>query len=101
MIACRWSLRAVCWLAGLPLFAQARAQASTQGPAPGRYVEVDYKKVERHLQKEPTYVAQPLYAMFVLDLAGAYRVTAVVDKSAPDAPFYDVLYLDLDADGDL
>jgi hypothetical protein len=93
MIACRWSLPAVSLLAGLPLFAQV--------PAAARYVEVDYSKVERRLQKEPAYKAQPLYAMFVFDLAGAYRVTAVVDKSAPDAPFYDVLYLDLDADGDL
>src|SRR5262245_20478816 len=93
MVACRWSLPAVSLLAGLHLFAQA--------PAAARYVEVDYSKGERRLQKEPTYKAQPLYAMLVLDLAGAYRVTAVVDKSAPDAPFYDVLYLDLDADGDL
>lgn len=89
----RSTLLTVSLLSGLPLFAQA--------PAPARYVEVDYSKVERRLAKEPTYIAQPLYAMFVLDLAGAYRVVAVADKSAPEAPFYDVLYLDLDADGDL
>jgi hypothetical protein len=94
-------LSAVSLLAGLPLFAQAPAQVSAEVRASARYVEVDYSKVERSLQKEPTYVAQPLYAMFVLDLAGAYRVTAVVDKTAPNAPFYDVLYLDLDADGDI
>jgi len=84
-------------LSGLPLFAQTPAQVS----AAVRYVEVDYSKVERRLQREPKYIAAPLYAMFVLDPAGAYRVMAVVDKTAPDAPFYDVLYLDLDADGDL
>ena len=66
-----------------------------------RYVPVDLAKVERRVTKEPAYVAAPRYAMFVFDLAGAHRVMAVVDKSAKDAPFYDVLYLDLDADGDL
>ena len=87
------SILLIALLSGLPLIAQA--------PAPARYVEVDYSKVDRRLAKEPTWIAQPLYALFVLDLAGAYRVVAAVDKSAPDAPFYDVLYLDLDADGDL
>ena len=72
-----------------------------QDSAPPRYVEVDFAKVERRLTTEPPYVAAPRYAMFVFDLAGAHRAWAVVDKSAKEAPFYDVLYLDLDADGDL
>ncbi|HEX6811694.1 MAG TPA: hypothetical protein VF384_08740 [Planctomycetota bacterium] len=88
-----WSLPAVTLLSVLPVVAQATA--------PAGYVELDYSKVERRLDKQPTWVTEPLYAMFVLDLAGACRVVAAVDKSAPDAPFYDVLYLDLDADRDL
>lgn len=80
--------------AGLPLLAQ-------QAPKPSPYVEVDYAKVERTIAKEPAYVAVPRYALFVLDPAGTFRTWAVVDRSAPDARFYDVLYFDLDGDGDL
>ncbi len=77
----------------LPLVAQTAAD-------PG-YVEVDYTKVERRLAKEPKYVAQPRYALFVFDLAGKHRVCMVADKSTADARYYDVLHVDLDGDGDL
>jgi len=85
------SLPVVLLLPCLPLLAQ----------DPKHYVEVDYSKVERRLAKEPAYVGAPRYALFVLDLAGTNRTWAVLDKSTKDAPFYDVLYLDLDGDGDL
>ncbi|MCA8964487.1 MAG: hypothetical protein H6838_05225 [Planctomycetes bacterium] len=65
------------------------------------YREVDYATLDRTIRKEPAYVAAPRYAMFVFDLAGKHRAWAVLDKSAADAPHYDVLYLDLDGDGDL
>ena len=68
--------------------------------APG-YVEVDYAKVERKLGKEPRYVGAPLYAMFVLDLAGKHRVWVVADKTTANARYHDVLHADLDGDGDL
>lgn len=77
----------------LPLAAQA-------APDPG-YVAVDYTKVERKLGKEPKYVGEPRYALFVFDLAGKHRVWMVADKSAADARYHDVLYVDLDGDGDL
>ena len=69
------------------------------------YVEVDYSKIQVPrklaglLAKKPAGIA-PRYAMFVLDLAGKYHVWAIADKSTPQAPFYDVLYFDLDGDGD-
>jgi len=81
-----------------PLLAQVLAQP---GATPEPYVEVDCQKLERRIGKEPAYVAEPRYALFVLDLAGRNRTWAVTDKSTRDAPFHDVLYLDLDADGDL
>lgn len=78
-------------LASVPLLP---AQAAT-------YRDVDYGKLDRHLRKEPAYVAPPLYALFVLDLAGDFRVWCVLDKSRPDLAYHDVLYIDLDGDGDL
>lgn len=79
---------------GLPLLAQAPPKATT-------YVEVDYAKVERRIRKEPVWVGEPRYALFVFDLAGDFRVWMVADKSTKDAPYHDVLYVDLDGDGDL
>jgi hypothetical protein len=63
--------------------------------------EVDYAKCERHIGKEPKYIAQPLYALFVLDPRGKVRSWAVLDKSSVDSPHYDVLYFDLNGNGDL
>lgn len=83
----------VALLFALPLVAQEKA-----APA---YVELDYTKVERKLTKQPAFVAEPRYAMFVFDMAGDFRVWMVADKSQPDAQYYDVLYVDLDGDGDL
>src|SRR5262245_44761234 len=58
-------------------------------------------RIERKIAKEPKYVAAPKYALFVLDEEAKFKVWAVFDKSAPDAPFYDVLYFDKNGDGDL
>src|SRR5262245_6155833 len=90
----------------LLLLASAPTQQPAQQPAqtkaaPDAYVALDCRKVERRLRKEPKYTAEPRYALFVLDLAGAFRVWMVADKSRADAPYYDVLYVDLDGDGDL
>ena len=46
-------------------------------------------------------MAAPLYGLFLFGKQGEKRVWAVLDKSAPDAKAYDVLYLDRNADGDL
>lgn len=98
-------MRVTSWLSivsCLPLAAQAAPPAAAAKPArTTAYVEIDYAKVERRIAKEPGYVAEPRYAMFVFDLAGSHRVWMVADKSQPAAPYYDVLHVDLDGDGDL
>lgn len=77
--------------------------AATAAPAQvdPAYREVDSAKLEHRLAKHPEWVAAPRFALFVFDLAGTHRVWAVADKSSDDAEYYDVLYLDLDGDGDL
>ncbi len=74
---------------------------AAQTAAPARYVELDYTKVSRRITKEPAWVAAPRYAMFVFDLAGEHRVWMAVDKTRADLPYYDVLYADLNGNGDL
>src|SRR5213592_3441576 len=62
----------------------------------------DLSKVDRRILREPAYKAkQPLYALYVFGPQAKTRVWAVLDKSKPDAPEYDVLYFDRNADGDL
>lgn len=61
------------------------------------YVELDYAKLDRAIAREPAYAGTPHYALIVPDPAGKVRSWAVVDKSAAG----DVLYFDLDGDGDL
>jgi hypothetical protein len=63
--------------------------------------DADLAKIERRIVKEPKYVAAPRYALFVLDEAAQFRAWAVFDKSTSDAPFYDVLYFDMNGNGDL
>lgn len=81
----------------LALVGELLAQAAAK---PANYVEVDYAKVERTVRRAPECL-EPRYAMFVLDLAGSFRVWMIAAKSRPDAPYHDVLYVDLDGDGDL
>lgn len=71
------------------------------GGEPETAGKLDLAKVDRSLAKEPAYVAEPRYALFVFGHTGATRVWAVADKSRPDAPRYDVLYWDRNANGDL
>src|SRR5262249_22640740 len=62
----------------------------------------DLGKIERRIAREPAYkAAQPLYGLYVFGPDARTRVWAVLDKSKPDAPDYDVLYFDRNADGDL
>ena len=67
---------------------------------PTNYVEVDYAKVERTVRRAPECL-EPRHAMFVFDLAGTFRVWMIAAKSAKNVPYHDVLYVDLDGDGDL
>ena len=62
----------------------------------------DPAKSNRKITKSPAFVAgEPLYGTFVFGTNGVTPVWAVLDKSSRDAGVFDVLYLDLDADGDL
>jgi hypothetical protein len=61
----------------------------------------DLGKVDRHIAKEPKYVAQPLYGLYVFGPQARTKVWTVFDKSKPDNPNYDVLYFDRNANGDL
>lgn len=65
------------------------------------FQDVDFEKIERKIEKEPVYVANPLYALFLFGPKAEARVWAVLDKSKPELEYYDVVYLDKDADGDL
>src|SRR3954454_20492029 len=62
----------------------------------------DLREVERKAPKEPAYVSgRPLYGLMVFGPKAQARVWMVLDRSEPDAGPYDILYVDLDADGDL
>jgi hypothetical protein len=60
------------------------------------------QQIERKAPREPRYVArQPLYGLLAFGPAAQTRVWLVLDKSKPDADHYDVLYADLNGNGDL
>jgi len=60
------------------------------------------QSVDRRIQKEPEYIARrPLYGLLVFGPAAQKRIWLVLDHSEPEAELYDVLYVDLNANGDL
>ena len=60
------------------------------------------KSLDRRIQKEPEYIARrPLYGLLVFGPAAERRVWMVLDKSKPTAALYDVMHVDLNANGDL
>jgi hypothetical protein len=62
----------------------------------------DPGKVDRHILKQPAYTAaKPLYGLLVFGPRADKRIRMVLDKSKPDLNYYDVLYVDRNADGDL
>ena len=65
------------------------------------FVDVDAAKLDRAIAKEPAYVAEPRYALFIFDPAGKFRVWCVLDKSKKDLGAYDVVYFDRNGNGDL
>lgn len=65
------------------------------------HVEIDYSKIERRIAKEPTYASTPEYALFILDPKGEFRAWAVLDRSRKGLDWPDVLYFDLNGNGDL
>jgi hypothetical protein len=78
-----------------------RGEAGTATSKPLTPGDVDYARVERKIVREPRYVAKPLYALFLFGPKASVKVWAVLDKSKPTLGYYDVLYFDKDADGDL
>lgn len=65
------------------------------------FQEFDVSKVDRKILSEPAYVAAPRYALLLLGGEGKTRVWIALDKSKAELPYYDVVYLDRDADGRL
>lgn len=62
----------------------------------------DPGKVDRRIAEEPEYVAQrPLYGLVVVGREQRLRIWMVLDKSDADAEGYDVLYADLNGNGNL
>lgn len=62
----------------------------------------DLRGVDRRISKEPAYVAKrPLYGLLVLGPEARRRIWMVLDRSRPGGGDFDVLYVDLNADGDL
>ncbi len=60
------------------------------------------KNVDRRIPKEPEYVAErPLYGLLVFGPSARERIWMVLDHSKRDADSYDILYVDLNANGDL
>ncbi len=60
------------------------------------------RNVNRRIAKEPEYVAtRPLYGLLVFGPSAQKRIWMVLDRSKRGAETYDVLYVDLNANGDL
>jgi hypothetical protein len=70
-------------------------------PAAGSFEEEHHASVPRRIAREPNYVGEPRYALFLFGPRGTVRMWAVLDRTARDLPYHDLLYFDLDADGDL
>jgi hypothetical protein len=67
-----------------------------------RSSDAEFDKFRREVPKLPSLVSsKPLYGILLFGTVTERCMWAVFDKSAQDSPVYDVLYLDLDADGDL
>jgi hypothetical protein len=63
---------------------------------------VDLNKFDRRLAKEPSYAAgEPLYGLVVFGPQAETRVWMVLDKSDADRDVFDLLYADLNGNGDL
>jgi hypothetical protein len=60
------------------------------------------ENVDRQIQREPKYIGKrPLYGLLVFGPAAQKRVWIVLDRSKPETEHYDLLYVDLNANGDL
>jgi hypothetical protein len=84
------------------LTAQAVTAEASAVVRPTQPQPIDFASIPRNVDKLPHLVSeQPLYGLFLFGKDGQHRVWAVLDKQAAHHQRYDVLYLDLDANGDL
>ncbi|MEX0679644.1 MAG: hypothetical protein WD063_21420 [Pirellulales bacterium] len=60
----------------------------------------ELKRIDRTIGKLPQ-LHEPLYALAILGAKKETRMWLVVDKSSPQSTQHDVLFIDLDGDGDL
>jgi len=61
----------------------------------------DLKKIDRVIKKEPAYAGQPQYGLLVFGPRARTCVWLVLGKSKPTSERYDLLYADLNSNGDL
>lgn len=61
----------------------------------------DLNRIDRQIAKEPAYNGSPVYALAVVGPEAKTRIWMVLGRSSSEAEHHDVLYADLDADGDL
>jgi hypothetical protein len=60
------------------------------------------QNVDRRIAKQPEYHSKrPLYGLLVFGPAAEKRISMVLDQSKPAIERYDLLYIDLNANGDL
>jgi hypothetical protein len=80
----------------------ARSQTAAGVSSTSAAGPIDFSTTPRTIGKLPAFkAAKPLYGLFLFGSKGETRVWAVLDKSRADAPAYDLLYLDRNANGDL
>ena len=85
------------WIVATP--AGAPREEGTKPPPAG---PIDFAGVPRTIGGLPELAGpQPLYGLFLFGRSGETRVWAVLDSTDAKARAYDVLHLDLNADGDL
>lgn len=61
----------------------------------------DLEKIDRAIKKEPAYAGQPQYGLLAFGSQAQTRVWLVLGKTKSTSDRYDVLYADLNANGDL
>src|SRR4051794_36588561 len=84
-----------CCLFACPCMAEEKTAVSkSEGPS--------LQAIERTVPKEPKYASgHPLYALYLFGPKAQTQVWAVLDKSLAELKYYDVLYFDRNANGDL
>jgi len=62
----------------------------------------DLQNIDRRIEKQPAYIAnRQLYGLLLFGPEAQKRIWMVFDRSKPRDELYDILYLDLNANGDL